>query len=136
MSNEAISLVLVVEKEGRQTSVYFVNQALQGPETKYPSLERPVLALIYAARRLRWYFQEHQIEVLTNCLIKYILLKPKMSGHLAKYAIELGKHDISYCPRTNIKGKVLANFLLEIPGEVKISTLGEELSSSCQSKGS
>nr|KAJ0222828.1 hypothetical protein LSAT_V11C200097150 [Lactuca sativa] len=36
---------------------------------------------------------------------------------LAKWAIELGEHDISYRPRTSIKGQALADFLLEIPDE-------------------
>lgn len=34
-----------------------------------------------------------------------------------KWAIELGEHDISYCPRTSIKGQELVDFLLEISGE-------------------
>ncbi|XP_023745788.1 uncharacterized protein LOC111893943 [Lactuca sativa] len=44
-----------------------------------------------------------------------ILLKPGTSGRLAKWAIELGEHDINYRPRTSIKGQALADFLLEIP---------------------
>lgn len=48
-SIEAISSVLVVEREGRQTPVYFVSRALQGPETHYRNLESLVLTLIYAA---------------------------------------------------------------------------------------
>lgn len=37
---------------------------------------------------------------------------------MAKWAIKLGEHDISYRPRTNIKGKAFTYFLLEIPDEV------------------
>ncbi|XP_052624863.1 uncharacterized protein LOC128132371 [Lactuca sativa] len=114
-SGEAISSVLAVEREGEQKPVYFVSRALQGPEINYPMLEKLVLELIYAARRLSRYFQEHQIEVLTSYPIKQILLKPEMSGRLAKWAIELGEHDINYRPRTSIKGQALADFLLEIP---------------------
>ncbi|KAL7601627.1 hypothetical protein Lser_V15G24154 [Lactuca serriola] len=44
-----------------------------------------------------------------------ILLKPETSGRLAKWAIELGEHDINYRPRKSIKGQALADFLLEIP---------------------
>ena len=67
---EAISSVLVVEREGREASVYFVSPVMQGPENNYPILEKLVLALIHATRHLRRYFQAHQVEVLTNCLIK------------------------------------------------------------------
>ena len=97
--------------------MYFVSRALQEPELNYPTLEKLVLALIYAARRLRRYFQAHLIEVLTNCPIKQILLKPETQCRLVKLAIELGEHDISYHPRTSTKRQVLADFLLEIPDE-------------------
>lgn len=50
---EAISSVLVVEREGRQASIYYVVRALQGLEINYPILEKLVLALIYAVRCLR-----------------------------------------------------------------------------------
>lgn len=93
-------------------------RALQGPEINYPIIEKLVLALIYAALRLRQYFQAHQIEVLTSCPIKQVLLKPGTSERLAKWAIELGEHDISYHPRVSIKGQALADFLLEISGEL------------------
>lgn len=90
-SNEAISLVLVVEKEWKQTPVYFVSRGLQGPKTNYHILERLVVTLIYAMWRLRWYSS-------------HILIKPEKFGHLEKWAIELGEHDISYRLCTNIKG--------------------------------
>ncbi|XP_023768988.1 uncharacterized protein LOC111917544 [Lactuca sativa] len=114
-SGEAISSVLAVEREGEQRPVYFVSRVLQGPELNYPMLAKLVLALTYAARRLRRYFQAHQIEVLMSYPIKQILLTPETSGRLAKWAIELGEHDINYRPRTSIKGQALADFLLEIP---------------------
>jgi ribonuclease HI len=51
--------------------------------------------------------------VLTNLPIKEVLTKPEHSGRLAKWAIELGEHCITYSPRTAIKGQVLADFLVE-----------------------
>lgn len=119
-SNKAISSVLVLEREGRQLSVYVVSRALQGPKINYPVLEKLVLALVYAARCLRRYFQEHQVEVLTSYSIKQVLLKPEMIGHLAKWAIKLGEHNISYHPCTSIKCQALPDFLLEIPDETKL----------------
>lgn len=111
---KAISSDLVVEREGTQVPIYYVSRALQDLEISYPILEKMVLALIYESRRLRRYFQAHQIELLTNHPIKQILLKPETSGRLEKWAIKLGEHDIIYRPRTSIKGQALANFLLEI----------------------
>ncbi|KAI3723439.1 hypothetical protein L2E82_35012 [Cichorium intybus] len=121
-SPEAISAVLAVEREHQQRTVYFVSRALQGPELRYPQLEKLVLALIYAARRLRHYFQAHHTKVLTSQPIRQILLKPEKSGRLAKWAIELGEHDIDYKPRTSIKGQALADFLAEMPEEEEAAT--------------
>ncbi|KAI3740512.1 hypothetical protein L2E82_30973 [Cichorium intybus] len=114
-SGEAISVVLVTERESKQSPVYFVSRALQGPEVNYPILEKLVLALIYAARRLRRYFQAHKIEVRTSQPLKQIMTKPETSGRLAKWAIKLGEQDIEYRQRVSIKGQALADFLLEVP---------------------
>nr|GEU51192.1 reverse transcriptase domain-containing protein [Tanacetum cinerariifolium] len=43
------------------------------------------------------------------------LLKPENSRGLAKWAINLGKHEIIYKPRSIIKGQILADFLAESP---------------------
>ena len=112
-SQLAISTVLVKEKDQAQHPIYFVSRALQGPETRYTPLERLILALVHAARRLRPHFQEHTIVLLTNYPIRQILLKPEASGRMMKWAIELGEHDIQFRPRTAIKGQVLADFILE-----------------------
>ncbi|XP_076903306.1 uncharacterized protein LOC143558345 [Bidens hawaiensis] len=78
-------------------------------------LEKLVLALVYAARRLRMYFQGHPINVLTGYKLKNVLSEPELSGRLAKWAIELGEHAIEYKPRPIIKGQVLAGFITEVP---------------------
>ncbi|XP_022032551.1 uncharacterized protein LOC110933647 [Helianthus annuus] len=78
-------------------------------------MEKLVLALLHASRRLRRYFTGYVITVLTNFHIGTILQKPETSGHLAKWAIKLGGHNILYRPRPAIKGQVLAYFITEVP---------------------
>ena len=39
-SEEAISSMLAVEREGKQVPVHFVSRALQGPEVNYLALEK------------------------------------------------------------------------------------------------
>ncbi|XP_071714172.1 uncharacterized protein [Rutidosis leptorrhynchoides] len=46
-------------------------------------------------------------------------LQPEVSSRLAKWAIELGEHEINYSPCTTIKGQILANYLVETTGEVE-----------------
>nr|GEW64866.1 protein NYNRIN-like [Tanacetum cinerariifolium] len=113
-ANEAISAVLLTERGGIEKPIYFISRALQGPELNYPCLEKVALALIHAARRLRRYFQAHKICVLIDQPIQ-VLLKPKNSGRLEKWAIELGEHEILYKPRSAIKGQILADFIAESP---------------------
>nr|XP_043630232.1 uncharacterized protein LOC122601542 [Erigeron canadensis] len=113
-SSETISAVLITSRKGVQQSIYYVSRVLQAPETRYPEIEKLTLALIHAARRLRRYFQAHPIQVLTDKPIKQVLTRPKVSGRLAKWAVELGEHEIEFKPRNSIKGQILADFLAEV----------------------
>ena len=76
-------------------------------------MEKLILALVTAARKLRPYFQAHTIEVPTEYPMKQVLHKPETSGRLMKWAIELSEFDIRYKPKTAIKGQVLADFVME-----------------------
>ncbi|XP_035830860.1 uncharacterized protein LOC118480231 [Helianthus annuus] len=49
----AVGAVLMVEQENIQTPIYYISKMLTGPETRYSMIEKLVLALIHASRRLR-----------------------------------------------------------------------------------
>nr|GEV12183.1 reverse transcriptase domain-containing protein [Tanacetum cinerariifolium] len=55
-THRAISAVLLTERGTVQTPVYFISRALQGPELNYSPIEKLVLSLVFAAKRLRRYF--------------------------------------------------------------------------------
>ncbi|KAJ0868727.1 putative nucleotidyltransferase, Ribonuclease H [Helianthus annuus] len=116
-SDRAVGAVLLVDRQGVQTPVYYVSRTLTDPETRYAIMEKLVLALIHASRRLRRYFANHVIHVLTNYNIGNILARPEISGRLAKWAIELGGHNVVFRPRPSIKGQVLADFMTEVPDD-------------------
>ena len=94
----AMSVVLVRVDEGKQLPVYYVGKALLDAESQYNQLEKLALALITAARKLRPYFQNHLIMVLTSFPLKNILQKPELSGRLTKWVVELSEHHIDYQP--------------------------------------
>ncbi|GJY65118.1 reverse transcriptase domain-containing protein, partial [Tanacetum coccineum] len=98
-----------------QTPVYFVSKALKETEINYSAMEKLILALVFAAKRLRRYFQAHPIVVITDQPIKQVISKPDASGRLQKWSVLLGEHNISYRPRTAVKGQILADFLIEKP---------------------
>ncbi|XP_021974783.1 uncharacterized protein LOC110869886 [Helianthus annuus] len=52
-SDKAVGAVLLVDRQGIQTPVYYVSRTLTDPETRYAIMEKLVLALIHASRRLR-----------------------------------------------------------------------------------
>ena len=113
VSDFSTSVVLVRDKDRVQHPVYYCSRALRRAEERYPRMEKLILALVTAARKLRPYFQAHAIEVPTEYPMKQVLHKPETSGRLMKWAIELSEFDIRYKPKTAIKGQVLADFVME-----------------------
>nr|GEW10216.1 reverse transcriptase domain-containing protein [Tanacetum cinerariifolium] len=114
-SKEAINVVLVAKRKERQYLVHYVSRTMHDVERHYVSLEKIALALLHVSRRLRIYFEAHPIIVITDQPSKQILNKAEASERLAKYYVELGAHNISYEPRSTIKGQILADFINEIP---------------------
>nr|GEU58711.1 reverse transcriptase domain-containing protein [Tanacetum cinerariifolium] len=123
---EAISAVLMTKRGMVQTPFYFISHALQGPELNYTPMEKLVLSLFSAAKRLRRYFQAHPITVITDHPIKQIISRPDVAGRLQKLSIMLGEHNITCRPRTSVKGQILADFLIEMPGENPQATPASE----------
>ncbi|KAM6580325.1 hypothetical protein CsatA_004099 [Cannabis sativa] len=82
---KSIMSAAIVQEEGKhQQLVYYVIKRLLGAESRYPPIEKLALCLIHASRKLRPYFQAHPI-----------------------------KFDITYHPRTSIKGQALADFRIK-----------------------
>ena len=113
MADYAVSAALVLEEEGVQKPMYFVSHVLRGPETRYPPLEKMALALVIVSRKLRPYFQSHQIKVRTCVPLRKVLTDFEASGRLLKWALELSEYNISYHLRPALKSQVLADFIAE-----------------------
>ena len=79
-----ISFLLVQEHDQVQKPIYFVSKALQGPETRYQSLEKVALAVVFSARRLRHYFHSFTVEVMTDLPIQKVLQKPNVAGRMVR----------------------------------------------------
>ncbi|GKB89562.1 reverse transcriptase domain-containing protein [Tanacetum coccineum] len=126
-SHGAVGAVLMTERDTVQTPVYFISRALQGPELNYTPMEKLVLALAFAAKRLRRYFQAHPIAVITDQPIKQIISRPDVAGRLQKWSVMLGEHNITYRPRTSVKGQILADFLVEKPDDAPADTSVKEI---------
>ena len=61
----AISLVLIQVDSGIQLPVYYMSKSLNEAEVRYLPLEKVILAVVHATRKLPYYFQPHIVVVLT-----------------------------------------------------------------------
>ena len=107
----AISSVLVQEQDQVQRPIYFVSKALQGPESRYQSLEKAALAVVFSARRLHHYFYSFTMVVMTDLPIHKVLQKPDVAGRMVCWAVELSEFAIQYEPRDLSKGKSMQTSL-------------------------
>ena len=102
VTSHAVSWVLIWVDSGIQKLVYYVSKSLHEAEVRYLPLERAVLAVVHATRKLPHYFQSHTVVVLTQLPLRSLLR-----------GIILGAFDIKYMPRTSVKGQVLADLVAE-----------------------
>ena len=80
----AISFVLIRVDSGIQRLVYYVSKSLNEAEVHYLPLEKAILAMVHATRKLPHYFQAHTMVVLTQLPLKSILRSADYAGRVAK----------------------------------------------------
>ena len=112
VSEHALNVVLLRD-QGVQQPVYYINKILVDAETRYLPLEKLVLALVHATRRLPHYFQAHTVYVLTKYSLQSLLKRSDFIGRIAKWGTRLGSFDIRCRPRSLVKGQVLVDFVAE-----------------------
>ena len=66
MAPHVVSLVLIRDDNGLQKPVYYVSKSLHEAEVRYLPLEKAILAVVHAMRKLLHYFQAHTVVVLTQ----------------------------------------------------------------------
>ena len=64
-----------------------------------------------ASRKLKHYFLVHPITVVSSTPLGDIIQNREAMGRVAKWAIELGPHNLKYVPRTAIKSQALVDFI-------------------------
>ena len=118
-SNRAVSAVMVVERkeEGKeqlvQRPVYYISEVLTESKQRYPHYQKLVYSVFRAQRRLAPYFHEHPVKVVASTPLSDIILNRDATGRVAKWAVELGVHNITYEPRHAVKSQALADFFVD-----------------------
>ena len=65
-SQTTISATIVKEERNVQYLIYFVSRILLDAETQYSLIEKTTYAVVVAARKLKAYFDAHQVIVLSD----------------------------------------------------------------------
>jgi hypothetical protein len=113
-TNRVISIVMVVERKeeaqeyGVQRPVYYVSEVLTESKQRYPHYQKLAYEVFLASRKLRHYFYDHKITVVSKAPLKDIINNIDVTGRVAKWGIELASFHIDYKPRTTIKSQALA----------------------------
>jgi ribonuclease HI len=76
-------------------------------------VQKLLFAVLITSRKLRHYFQEYSISVVTDYPLGDILRNQDATGRISKWAVELGALTIDFKPRTSIKSQALVDFMAE-----------------------
>jgi hypothetical protein len=85
-----VSTALVVERvEGGHTYlvqhlVYFISEVLGPSKKKYPQVQKLLYVVLLTARKLRQYFDDHKVIVVTEFPIGDMLHNKEAIGRIAK----------------------------------------------------
>src|SRR3954467_14458273 len=118
-TNRVISIVVVVEgKEpgyeyGVQRPVYYVSKVLTESKQRYPHYQKISYGVFLASRKLRHYFQENPITVVSKAPLSDIINNSDTIGRVAKWGIELAAFEITNKIRDAIKSQALADFVAD-----------------------
>ncbi|GKA12902.1 reverse transcriptase domain-containing protein [Tanacetum coccineum] len=83
-TREAVSAVLMIEREAKQMPIYFVSRVLQGPEINYTPVEKLVLALVHASKRLK----RPRVSIKGQILVDFIVEQPEDDSLAAPMKVE------------------------------------------------
>jgi hypothetical protein len=76
-------------------------------------VQKLLYAVLITSRKLRHYFQQYSISVVTDYPFGDILWNQDATGRISKWAVELGALTIDFKPRTAIKSQALVGFMAE-----------------------
>src|SRR3954468_13717571 len=80
---------------------------------RYPHYQKISYGVFLSSRKLRHYFQEHPITVVSKTPLSDIINNIDATGRVVKWGIELAAFEITYKRRDAIKSQALADFVAD-----------------------
>ena len=102
-----------MQKRMVQRPVYFISSLLQGARSRYSGMQKLLFGLLMASRKLRHYFQAHEIIVVTRFPLKRILQNPEATSRIVEWALELSSFGLKFESTSTIQSRALAEFIAE-----------------------
>jgi ribonuclease HI len=118
-TTHVVSTVVIVDRQEDghaypvQRPVYFVSEVLSESKIRYQPVQKLLYAVLITSRKLRHYFQEYSITVVTDYPLGDILRNQDATGRISKWVVELGALNIDFKPRTAIKSQALVDSMAE-----------------------
>ena len=90
VTNRVVSIIIVVERKEEaqalavQRPVYYVSEVLTDSKQRYPHYQKLDYGVFLASRKLRHYFQEHIITVVSKAPLSDIINNSDATGRVAK----------------------------------------------------
>jgi hypothetical protein len=114
-----VSTAIIVERQEDnhaypvQRPVYFISEVLLESKARNQPVQKLLYAVLVTSRKLRDYFQEYSITVVTDYPLGDILWNQDANRRISKWAVELSALTIDFEPRTTIKSQALVDFMAE-----------------------
>jgi ribonuclease HI/dsDNA-binding SOS-regulon protein len=118
-TTHVVSTAIVVERQEDghtypvQRPVYFVSEVLSESKARYQPVQKLLYAVLITSQKLRHYFQEYLISVVTDYPLSDILRNQDATGRISKWAVEIDALNIDFKPQTAIKSQALVDFMAE-----------------------
>ena len=94
-----------------QHPVYFISSLLQGARSRYSGVQKLLFGLLMALRKLRHYFEAHEITIVTRLPLQQILHNPDTTVRIVEWALELSSFGLKFETTSTIQSRVLAKFV-------------------------
>jgi hypothetical protein len=104
VTTHVVNSAIVVERQEDghaypvQRPVYFVSEVLSESKARYQPVQKLLSAVFITSWKLRHYFQEYSVSVITDYPLGDILRNQDATGRISKWAVELGALNIDFKP--------------------------------------